>query len=154
PADTVSDPVDKPPHNRAFYQAQAEALTRYYDVQSYGRVRVEIDVWPAEGDSAYHLPDMADLGPWRVGNRIFRSSVKMMRDCFFAADSQSIARGDRIPWEKYDRFDVIHAGSDLQSDIRQDSKEDIPSFTLFVDDTDRVIFPDSSAANRARPIDR
>ncbi len=109
-------------------------------------------MWPAERDSAYHLPDMANLGPWRFGNSIFRAAVDMFRDCFFAADSQSIAKGDRIPWAKYDRFDVIHAGSDLQSDLRGDSKEDIPSFTLFVDDTDRVIFPDST--NRDRPIDR
>src|SRR5205823_4859907 len=127
-------------------------LSRYYDVQSYGRVRVEVDVWPAESDSAYHLSDMADFGPWRFGSSIFRAAVTMMRTCFFAADSQSIARGVRIPWAKYDRFDIIHAGSDLQSDIRADSKEDIPSFTMFVDDTDRVIFPDST--NRDRPIDR
>jgi M6 family metalloprotease-like protein len=152
PADTLANPVDRPPHNRDFYLAHGEALQRYYDVQSYGRVRVEVDVWPAERDSAYHLSDMADLGPWRFGSSIFRAAVDMMRACFFAADSQSIAKGDRIPWAKYDRFDVVHAGSDLQSDIRGDSKEDIPSFTLFVDDTDRVIFPDST--NRDRPIDR
>ncbi|HEY6196241.1 MAG TPA: immune inhibitor A domain-containing protein, partial [Candidatus Eisenbacteria bacterium] len=152
PADTNANPVDRPPHNRDFYAAHAEALSRFYDVQSFGRVRLEIDVWPAERDSAYHLQDMADLGPWRFGNSIFRAAVDMMRDCFFAADSQSIVKGDRIPWAKYDRFDIIHAGSDLQSDLRGDSKEDIPSFTLFVDDTDRVIFPDST--NRDRPIDR
>jgi len=161
PADTIANPVDRPPHNRAFYQKHAEALARYYDVQSYGRVKLEgatpgslPDVWPADPDSAYHLPDMADLGPWRFGNSIFRSAVDMMRAMFFAADSQSTRKNDRIPWEKYDRFVIIHAGSDLQSDIRGDSKEDIPSFTLFVDDTDRVIFRDSTAANRARPIDR
>jgi M6 family metalloprotease-like protein len=152
PADTLANPVDRPPHNRDFYLAHAEALQRYYDVQSFGRVRVEVDVWPAERDSAYHLSDMADLGPWRFGNSIFRAAVDMMRLCFFAADSQSTHKGDRIPWAKYDRFDVIHAGSDLQSDIRGDSKEDIPSFTIFVDDTDRIVFPDSS--NKDRPIDR
>jgi len=41
---------------------------------------------------------------------------------------------------------IIHSGSDLQSDIRSDSKEDIPSFTIFVDDTDRVIFPTRATA--------
>jgi M6 family metalloprotease-like protein len=152
PADTIANPVDRPPHNRDFYLSHAEALQRYYDVQSFGRVRVEVDVWPAERDSAYHLSDMADLGPWRFGNSIFRAAVDMMRLCFFAADSQSIHKGDRIPWAKYDRFDIVHAGSDLQSDVRGDSKEDIPSFTIFVDDTDRIVFPDSS--NRDRPIDR
>ena len=152
PADTGSNPVDRPPHNRRFYRKHGDALANYYDVQSYGRVRVEVDVWPAEQDSAYHLTDMADLGPWTFGNSIFRAAVKMMRLCFFAADAQSIAKNDRIPWDRYDRFMILHAGSDLQSDINQDSKEDIPSFTMFVDDTDRVIFADSS--NRDRPIDR
>ncbi len=152
PADTVANPVDPPPHNRDFYRKHGEALSRYFDVQSYGRVLVEVDVWPAEQDSAYHLTDMADLGPWVFGSSIFRAAVDMMRACFFAADSQSIARGDRVPWDRYDRFMIIHAGSDLQSDIRQDSKEDIPSFTMFVDSTDRVVFADSS--NRDRPIDR
>ena len=150
PADTIANPVDPPPHNRTFYRKHGEALARFYDVQSYGNVRVEVDVWPAEEDSSYHLSDMADLGPWRFGSSIFPQAVHMMRSCFFAADSQSTRKGDRIPWDKYDRFDIIHAGSDLQSDIRQDSKEDIPSFTMFVDDTDRVIFPDSTT----RPIDR
>ena len=151
-ADTFANPVDHPPHDRSFYVSHAEALSRYIEAQSYGRIRLEIDVWPAEQDSAYHLSDMADLGPWSFGSAIFRAAVDMMRLCFFAADSQSIAKNDRIPWDTYDRYTIIHAGSDLQSDIRQDSPEDIPSFTMFVDDTDRVIFADSS--NRDRPIDR
>ena len=150
PADTIANPVDPPPHNRTFYRKHGEALSRYYDVESYGRVRVEATVWPAAEDSAYHLTDMADLGPWRFGSSIFRAAVDMMHLCFFAADSQAKAMRDTIPWNKFDRFMIIHAGSDLQSDIRGDSKEDIPSFTMFVDDTDRVIFPDTTL----RPIDR
>ena len=150
PGDTIVNPVDMPPHNRTFYRKHAEALERYYDVQSYGRIRVETDVWPAEEDSAYHLTDMADLGPWRFGSSIFRAAVDMMHLSFYAADSQATRKGDPIPWNKYDRFMLVHAGSDLQSDIRNDSKEDIPSFTMFVDDTDRVVFADTTL----RPIDR
>src|SRR5262249_31099624 len=40
PADTVVNPVDPPPHNRTFYRKHAEALSRFYDVMSYGHVRV------------------------------------------------------------------------------------------------------------------
>jgi len=151
-ADTFANPVDRPPHDRSFYRSHAEALTRYYHAQSYGRVQLVVDVWPAEQDSAYHLSDMADLGPWRFGPSIFEAAVEMMHKCFLAADSQSIAKGDRVPWNSYDRFMIVHAGGDLQSDIRQDSPEDIPSFTMFVDDSDRVVFPDS--VNKDRPIDR
>ena len=152
--DTTLAPIDRAPHDYAFYAAHARALERYYDVQSYGRVVVKVDVWPAEQDSAYHLNDLADLGPWAFGNSVYGAAVSMFRQMFFAADSQSTRNGNRIPWQNYDRFMIIHAGGDLQSDLKADSKEDIPSFTVFLGDTDRVIFPDSASWNKDRPIDR
>lgn len=148
--DTLQPPIDRAPHNKRFYDGHAEALERYFSVQSYGRTVVEVDVWPPQSDSAYHVSDMADFGPWKFSRSIYRDAVKMMRTMFFAADSQSNAQGARIPWDSYDRFTIIHAGSDLQSDLRQDSPSDIPSFTVFVGDTDVVVFPDSLT----RGIDR
>lgn len=150
PADTTLPPIDRPPRNRRFFLNHLEALSRYYDAQSYGRTRIEGDVWPRTDTGAYSVSDMADFGPWEFSQDIYGAAVRMFRTMLFAADSQSIARGDAIPWDAYDRIVIIHAGSDLQSDVRQDSKEDIPSFTIGVVDTDVVIFPDS--LNRA--IDR
>ncbi len=150
PPDTNAVPIDRAPRNRSYFEDHAEALERYVDVQSYGRVRLEVDVWPAEEDSAYHCTDKADFGPWKFSRDVYRAAVDMMRTMFFAADSQSTLRGARIPWDTYDRYTIIHAGSDLQSDLRQDSEFDIPSFTVFVGDTDVVVFPDSLN----RPIDR
>ncbi len=141
-------PLDRPPHNRTFYQKHAEALQRYYEAMSYGRTVVVTDVYPAEEDSAYHLNDMADLGPWTFGQGIYDAAVHMTRSMFFAADSQSTRRGARIPWDSYEFYTIVHAGGDLQSDIRQDSKEDIPSFTIFLFDTTEIVFPDSTT----RPI--
>ena len=161
--DTSVVPIDPPPHDRAFFQSHAQALARYYDAQSYGRVVLTGvdttlgglggaggDVWPARGRSAYSLSDMADYGPWAFSQEIYRAAVHLFRDMLFAADSQSVALGNPIPWDAYDRYVLIHSGSDLQSDVRQDSEEDIPSFTLTVADSDVVIFPDSTN----RPIDR
>ena len=145
--DTNAIPIDPPPHNRTFFQKHAEALSRYYGVETYGRSVVIGDVWPRTENLAYHFTDMADLGPWRFSQDIYPQAVAMFRGFLFAADSQSIALGDRIPWHNYDRFVLVHAGSDLQSDIRQDSKEDIPTFTLGVVDTDRVVFKDSTVCN-------
>lgn len=150
PTDTTQAPIDRAPHDRDFYEQHARALERYVDVQSYGRVQLQVDVWPAGRDSAYHCRDKADFGPWTVSRDVYRAAVSMMRTMFFVADSQSSAQGARIPWDTYDRYTIIHAGSDLQSDLRQDSEFDIPSFTVFVGDTDVVIFPDSTT----RPIDR
>ena len=153
PRDTTRPAIDRPPHHRDFYLAHLEALSRYYLAQSFGRTQIEGDVWPQERDSSYHLPDMADLGPWEFSTDIYPVAVRMFRQMLFAADSQSTAKNDRIPWGDYDRIVLIHAGSDLQSDVRQDSPEDIPSFTIGVADTDTVIFPDDSLAH-AFPVDR
>jgi M6 family metalloprotease-like protein len=148
-------PIDPAPHNRAFFQAHLEALKRYYDATSYGRVIVRADtndVWPHEPNGAYSLSDMADYGPWTFSQEIYGAAVHMLRDMFFAADSQSRERGDAIPWRDYDRFFLIHAGSDLQSDVRQDSKEDIPSFTVGVEGADRVVFQDTTLAGETQVI--
>ncbi|TMQ72439.1 MAG: hypothetical protein E6K80_02755 [Candidatus Eisenbacteria bacterium] len=150
--DTTLPPIDRAPHDSAFCAAHLEALKRYYEAQSYGRTVIVGDVWPRNKDGAYSISDMADLGPWKFSQEIYRAAVHMFRTMMFAADSQSIALNDRIPWGSYDRFMIVHAGSDFQSDLKGDSPLDIPSFTLGVSDTDVVIFPDST--NRDRPIDR
>ena len=144
-------PIDRPPHNRDFYRAHLEALKRFYDAQSYGRAVIVGDVWPHADSAAYSLHDMADFGPWAFGNSIYRAAVAYVRSAFFAADSQSqTVYHDRIPWDQYDRFMIIHAGSDLQRDIKQDSPEDIPTFTIGLGNRDVVVFPDSANC----PIDR
>ena len=84
-------------------------------------------------------------------------AVHMFRTMLMAADSQSVVLGDRIPWDQYDRFVVIHAGSDLQTDVLQDSPEDIPTFTLGVADTDVVWMrdipaPGDSVRDRSRHV--
>ena len=148
--DTTAIPIDRPPHNRTFFQKHFEGMSRYFAGQSYGRVVVVGDVWPRDENKAYSVSDMADFGPWNFTQEVYPRAVHMFRTMFFAADTQSIAMGDRIPWDSYDRFVIVHAGSDLQSDVKQDSKEDIPTFTIFLTDTDTIVFPDSTT----RPIDR
>jgi len=148
--DTTAPPIDRAPHDKRFFEAHAEALRRYYDVQSYGRVVVDVDVWPPSATATYTLSDMADYGPWEFSQDIYGLAVVLFRDMMFAADSQATRAGAPIPWDSYDRIVLIHAGGDLQSDVRQDSPEDIPSFTIGVGDTDAVIFPDSTNI----PIDR
>jgi M6 family metalloprotease-like protein len=140
--DTTAAPIDRPPHNRTFYEAHLEALRRYYDVQSYGGVALSGDVWPRTENGAYRLNDMADFGPWAFSFDIYAAARDLFRAQVFAADSQSVVDyNDRIPWDDYDAFVFIHAGSDLQSDLKQDSPEDIPTFTIGVADQDTVTLP-------------
>lgn len=154
PPDTTVPPIDRPPHDRSFYLAHLEALRRFYHAESYGRVVIEGDVWPRTQDGAYTVSDMADFGPWQFSQSIYRDAVHMFRTMVMAADSQSTAMGDRIPWDTYDRVVLLHAGSDLQSDLRQDSPEDIPSFTLGVTDTDRVVIRDLPSPGDSLFVDR
>jgi hypothetical protein len=64
PAEDAKIPVDPPPHNRAFFEGQFEALRRYYDIQTHGSLVLEYDVFPQEPELAFHLPDTRryDLG--------------------------------------------------------------------------------------------
>lgn len=139
--DTMMAPIDRPPHNRTFYLAHLEALRRYYDAQSYGRVDIVGDVWPRTENGAYSLGDMADYGPWAFSQDIYGAARDYFRDAILAADQQSTADNDRIPWDDYDAFMIIHAGSDFQSDLRQDSPEDMPTFTIGVLEEDAVDLP-------------
>ena len=131
--DSINRPYDPTPHNRAFFQSHGEALRRYYRDQMGGRVVLEFTVYPSQPDSAFHLTDMADYGPWKFSTEIYTAAVKLFKDCLVAADTT-----ESIPWGRFDRIAIIHAGSDLQSDVSFDSPEDIPTFTIGVADTDAV----------------
>ncbi len=152
--DTLAPPIDRAPHNRDFYLAHLEALKRYYATQTYGQVAIEGDVWPRSPNGAYSVSDLADFGPWRFSTDIYGAAVHMFRTMILAADSQSVVLGDRIPWDQYGYIVLIHAGSDFQSDVRQDSPQDIPSFTIGVPDTDAVVVRNVSAPGDSFVIDR
>ena len=140
--DTTAIPIDRPPHNRDFYTAHHVALERFYDAQSYHRVVITGEVWPRTQNGAYRVSDMADFGPWAFGQSIYGAAVHMFQTFLDSADVQSQRQGDRIPWDQIDCVVLIHAGSDLQSDLRRDSKEDIPSFTIGVADSDAFVAHD------------
>jgi hypothetical protein len=142
-------PVDPTPHNRDFYLSHGEALRRYYEVTTHGRLILEYDIYP-QADTAYHTTDMADFGPWDISQDedIFFKAYDMFRAFAVAADTQDVT----IPWGDFDRVTFIHAGSDFQSDVRQDSPNDIPTFTIGVPDSLFVPLADSTFLLKAGMI--
>ena len=132
-------PVDAPPHNRAFFDSHMDALARYFDAEFHGRTVVKWDVYP-KADSAYHANDMADYGPWKISQDVFPLAYKMFQSFLAAADTQDTS----IPWSQFDRIAIFHAGSDLQSDTKLDSPNDIPTFTIGLDSTLAIPVADSS----------
>jgi len=120
-------PVDPPPHNKAFLEAHAEALHRFYDVESYQTLDVQSTVFPADPDSAYHLDDTANYGPWEVSQNpdVAALAERFVTDALKAAD-----RSGEIDFASFDAFGIVHAGADFQGDINVDTPFDIPSFAL------------------------
>jgi M6 family metalloprotease-like protein len=139
-ADSTDIIADPPPHNRPFFESHMQALRRYYWKQSGGQLYLTWDVYPAEPDSAYHLPDTRDYGPWTVSNSetILSLAERFVRDACAAADTSA----QPPDFRRYDSFLVFHAGADLQGDINRDTPYDIPSFNLFM--ADPVAVQDSS----------
>ena len=120
-------PVDPPPHDKTYLLAHAEALRRFYDVESYGTLNVESTVFPADPDSAYHLDDTANYGPWEVSQNpdVAALAERFVTDALNAADQSG-----EIDFRDFDAFGIVHAGADFQGDINADTPFDIPSFAL------------------------
>ena len=120
-------PVDPPPHNKTFYDAHAEALRRFYDVQSYGHLAIESTVFPTDPDRAYSMSDIADYGPWELSQSedVIAQAERFVTDAIGVVDQSG-----EVDFTQFDAFVVIHAGADFQGDVNRDSPYDIPSFTL------------------------
>ncbi|MBD3333957.1 MAG: hypothetical protein GF355_00395 [Candidatus Eisenbacteria bacterium] len=140
-ADEARVPIDPPPHNKAYFETHLKALQRYYWVQSGYSLWLEYDVFPAESDSAYHLSDTEDYGPWIISNSnpdLLALAEKLVRDAMATADTTDA----NLDFSRYDHFLMFHAGPDFQGDINLDTPYDIPSFNLFV--ADPVALEDST----------
>ena len=134
-------PIDPPPHDKIYFSAHMEALSRYYRVQSGGSLVLKWDIYPAENDSAYHLPDTRKYGPWVWSNSnpdVFVHIIDLVGDALAAADADTTLDFNPDPGtalEPYYRSILIfHAGADLQGDINGDTPWDIPSLNLYVQD--------------------
>jgi len=129
PADSARVAVDSPPRNKSYFNAHMESLSRYYHDQSGGQLVVEWEIYPTAEDSAYHLSDVADYGPWYMEHQdvdLLALAERFVRDSYATADSSD----DPPDFRKYDTFLLFHSGADYQGDINRDSPYDIPSFTL------------------------
>ncbi|MBN1504978.1 MAG: immune inhibitor A, partial [Candidatus Eisenbacteria bacterium] len=117
--------IDPPPHNRDYFAAHMQALSRYYLAMTDSHVVIQASVFPAAQDSAFHLSDTADYGPWTYSETDYEIAVRLITDAVNAADQSS----EPIVFSEYDLVYIFHAGADLQGDIDGDSYNDIPSFT-------------------------
>jgi len=125
--------IDPPPHNRDYFASHLEALSRYYATVTNGALRIEYDVYPTERDSAYHLPDTRKYGPWVFSNTnpdVLQHAIDFVEESLVAVEETDPG----LDFSSYQSFMLFHAGADYQGDINGDSRWDIPSFNLYVED--------------------
>lgn len=121
--------LGSPPHDRAYFQNNLEALRYYYLAASNGSFNLQYDIYPQNGQ-AYTLPhNMGYYNPPSAGSELF---VSRMEEYFRAAFELADSSTPQIDFSQYEHFMIIHAGSDWQHDIQGDTPSDIPSFYITV----------------------
>ena len=125
--------IDPEPHDKAFFQSHLRGLAEYYQFQSGGRLHIESRVLPEGDRDSYKLSDVADYGPGAGQFWTLEGLESLVRDMITATDAGTQADGSADLSDYDDDNDLTyiifaHAGSDWQSDINQDSPNDIPTF--------------------------
>lgn len=125
--------IDRPPHNRSFYEAHLTGLAEYYRLMSGGRLFIRGRVLPTGLEDSYFLSDLADYGPGQAEFWTLESLERLVRDMIAVTDSTTQADGpvDLSDFDDDNPFTYVifvHAGSDWQSDINLDSPNDVPTF--------------------------
>ncbi|MFO7914380.1 MAG: immune inhibitor A [Candidatus Krumholzibacteriales bacterium] len=121
--------IDPPPHDRDYFNAHMTCLRNYYHAQSCGRLDITWEIFPAADNSCYKLSDLADYGPgsgmWTTGQLVD-----------FVHASLDVADPD-VDYTRFDAVIIAHAGPNLQSDVNNDTPNDVPSFFARLGDEDR-----------------
>jgi len=121
--------IDPPPHDRDYFNAHMTCLRNYYQAQSCGKLDITWEIFPSGENSCYKLSDLADFGPgsgmWTTGQL-----VDFVHASLDAADPE-------VDYSQFDAVVIAHAGPNLQSDVNNDTPNDVPSFFARLGDEDR-----------------
>lgn len=111
--DTVGHLIDPPPHNAVFFDAHMQALSRYWEFVSEGKITLSWDIFPPGSDSVYQLPHpMSYYGKCPFDSIVYGLEQYFI-DCIQLADTVS----PEIVFSNYESIFLFHAGSDRQNDI-------------------------------------
>ncbi|MEW6755867.1 MAG: FG-GAP-like repeat-containing protein [Candidatus Latescibacterota bacterium] len=105
-------PFDLPPHDRAYFAAQLQALARYYAVVAGGKVEIEYAVYPAAPEEAYTLPrPLLHYGTGRTEEEIGRRWLELFGDAVALADADP----EGPVFSAFDSYLILHAGAGQES---------------------------------------
>ncbi|MBN2103486.1 T9SS type A sorting domain-containing protein [bacterium] len=121
--ESPEEPVfNAPPHDRAYFGNQLNALSHYYHTVSQNKVRFECDVFPAVITLSH---EMGYYNPGTTEERTDLGLAELFRDAVQAADSAG------APFSDYDVFVIFHAGVGRDIELGYDpTPKDIPSAFL------------------------
>ncbi|MFH2050121.1 MAG: hypothetical protein ABIJ12_11800 [bacterium] len=111
--DMVGHWIDPPPHDSFYYDAHLQALSRYYETVSEGKITLSWDIFPPAKDSVYTLPEPMNYYGKCEGDSVITGLERYFIDCIKLADSAS----PEIRFDDYQSIFLFHAGSDRQNDI-------------------------------------
>ncbi len=121
--------VDPAPHNKKYFESHLEALDRFYQAVSNGRVKVIGDVWPPVDSEVYQLPyplAYYDLAGCNSNSCVVGQISRFFVDAVRLADMLS----PQIDFSNYQSLVIFHAGSSRQDDIFDNTRNDF--FTGFL----------------------
>ncbi|HLG93346.1 MAG TPA: hypothetical protein VI546_00755, partial [candidate division Zixibacteria bacterium] len=115
--------VDPAPHDKEYFKSHIQALDRFYQAVSNGRLKVTGEVWPPVDSEAYQLPVAhayyGSSGPYADSAIVVQIS-RFFKDGVRLADSVS----PEIDFSAYQALVIFHAGSSRQDDIFGNSPND------------------------------
>ncbi len=98
--------IDRPPHNKTYFEHQLLALRNYFRTVSNGRLIIEYRVWPDDLNDAYDLPhDMVYYSGEEDEQRRKLRWAELLRDAVSIAWQR-----DAVPFDRFDTVIVFHAG--------------------------------------------
>jgi len=119
---TGTGPFSPPPHHKAYFERNLQALVRYYHVQSRGRLTLEYEAFPRDSLSAYQVSNY--LRFYSPAEDDLAAKVARL----FVFIQEALRRGDEDPdidFSEFDSFIIFHAGADYQHDIYWDTPSDM-----------------------------
>jgi len=132
--------LDPPPHDKLYFEDHLEALKRYYETLSRGKVQISYTVYPEAKNLAYTLPEkMSYYNPNTTTEQLNFRLAELFADALASADKDST-----IDFSKYNTFVVFHAGAGADFQLEEIEKlnptpHDLPSAYLYFDDLKNTI---------------
>ncbi len=105
--------IDPPPHDSIYFDAHMQALSRYWENVSDGKITLDWDIFPPAKDSLYTLPEPMNYYGKCDGDSVVNGLERYFIDCILLADAES----PEIQFDDYQSIILFHAGSDRQNDI-------------------------------------